>query len=144
MKGNLLKLQDLKASSEWCDKDYVLLYACFQILVDFIEKEKPQTIVDYKHDRGQRKQWKELQTLYHYWKRDRPRLEKESLRALMKAGLKMENKPSPKAGVASHEVHISIKDKKAHRLHDRLHGKLHRLDDEMLQRLINIRKHLWC
>ena len=144
MKGNTLILKDLKKNSEWCDKDRVLLYACFQILVDFIEKEKPQTIVDYKHDLEHRRQWKELQAIYRYWKKDRPRLERESDKALMKAGLEMVDKPGSIIGRASQEIQITVKDKKAHRLHDRLYDKLHRLDDEMLQRLINIRHHLWC
>jgi hypothetical protein len=144
MKGNTLILKDLKKNSEWCDKDRVLLYACFQILVDFIEKERPQTIVDYKHDPEHRRQWKELQAIYRYWKKDRPRLERESDKALMKAGLEMVDKPGSIIGRASQEIQITVKDKKAHRLHDRLYDKLHRLDDEMLQRIINIRHHLWC
>lgn len=63
-----------------------MLYACFQILVDFIEKEKPQKIVDYDHDAYHRKQWKELQILDKYWKVDRPRLQKEEEKALKKNG----------------------------------------------------------
>jgi hypothetical protein len=66
LKGNLLKLQSIKKNNEWCDKDQVLLFACFQILVDFIEKEEPQKIVDYKSDKEHKRQWKELQTLYRY------------------------------------------------------------------------------
>jgi hypothetical protein len=66
MKGNVLKLQNLKKKNEWWDKDQVMLYACFQLLMDFLEKEKPQTIVDYKYNLEQKKQWKELQTLYGY------------------------------------------------------------------------------
>jgi len=112
--------------------------------VDFIEKEKPQTIVDYKHDQKHRRRWKELQALYQYWKRDRPKLEKESTRALMKAGLKVVDKPSKRSPGANTEIQITIKDKQAYHLHNRLDDKLHRQDDEMLQRLIKVRKHLWC
>ncbi len=144
MKGNLLKISALKKTSEWCDKDRVLLYACFQILVDFIEKEKPQRIVDYKHDREQKAQWKELQTLYHYWKIDRPRLEKESEKALMKSGIKMVDGKPAKPGAPSQEVKFIFKDRRASNRHNYLYDKIHRLDDEMLRRLIAIRHHLWC
>lgn len=41
MKGNVLALGGIKAGSRWSDKDHVLLCACFQVLVDFIEKERP-------------------------------------------------------------------------------------------------------
>lgn len=36
--ANLLKIDTLDKS--WRDADYVMLHACFQILVDFVEKEK--------------------------------------------------------------------------------------------------------
>jgi hypothetical protein len=145
MKGNILKLTALKKNNEWCDKSRVLLYACFQILVDFIEKEKPQRIVDYKHDKEQKKQWKELQTLYRYWKIDRPRLEKEMDRALEKSSKKnkMEFGPSKDGGLTGEVIFIT-KDKKARNLYWRLEDKIGQKDDEMLQRLINIRHHLWC
>ena len=35
--ANKLKIPTL--TKEWCDKDYVLLHACFAILVEFVEKE---------------------------------------------------------------------------------------------------------
>lgn len=144
MKGNILRFKDLPKNSEWCDKDRVLLFACFQILVDFIEKEKPQRIVDYKHDREQRRQWKELQTLYGYWKKERPRMMRQSDRALVKSGIRMVDAEKARPGARSQRVKITIKDKRAHRLHNRLDAKLRRLDDEMLQRLIAMRHHLWC
>ena len=31
MIGNTLKISDLKKDSKWCDKDRVMLYACFQL-----------------------------------------------------------------------------------------------------------------
>jgi hypothetical protein len=35
--ANLLKIESL--SGGWCDKDHVILHACFQLLSDFVEKE---------------------------------------------------------------------------------------------------------
>lgn len=38
--ANLLKIESL--TDGWCDKDHVLLHACFQLLSDFVEKEMPK------------------------------------------------------------------------------------------------------
>ena len=38
--SNILRIESLKEG--WCDKDHVLLHACFQLLSDFVEKEMPQ------------------------------------------------------------------------------------------------------
>jgi hypothetical protein len=37
--ANILKIESL--GNGWCDKDHVLLHACFQLLSDFVEKEMP-------------------------------------------------------------------------------------------------------
>lgn len=47
MKGNKLVLKSLSPKSRWCDKDHVMLLACFQLLTDFLDKERPEQIVDY-------------------------------------------------------------------------------------------------
>lgn len=36
--ANVLKIESL--SEDWCDKDVVILHACFQMLKDYIEKRK--------------------------------------------------------------------------------------------------------
>jgi hypothetical protein len=143
MKGNVLILKDLKKNSEWCDKDHVLLYACFQVLVDFLEKEKPQAIVDYKHNKEQRRQWKELQTLYRYWKIERPRLEREEdrLRNLWAKKYKTKSEPLPNGWIKS----VVVKDDKKAFLRLTKHkDRMEKLENEMLHRLVGIRKHLWC
>jgi hypothetical protein len=38
--SNILRIDNLTDS--WCDKDHVLLHACFQLLSDFVEKEIPK------------------------------------------------------------------------------------------------------
>ena len=38
--ANLLKIDSL--TDGWCDKDNVLLHACFQLLSDFVEQEIPK------------------------------------------------------------------------------------------------------
>lgn len=42
IKGNCMKILKIHTLDKgWCDKDYIMLHAAFQILVDFVEKEKP-------------------------------------------------------------------------------------------------------
>jgi hypothetical protein len=38
--ANILKIYSL--TDGWCDKDHVLLHACFQLLSDFVEQEIPK------------------------------------------------------------------------------------------------------
>ena len=143
MKGNLLKLQDLDKNNEWCDKDRVMLYACFQLLVDFIEKEKPQTIVDYKHEPTQRKEWQEMQALYHYWKKDRPKLQRKVDRLLAHWSRKHKTKWVPLKN-GNYEYVVVKTDNKAWKLPHQAEDQFEKQEDEMLLRLINIRRRLWC
>jgi hypothetical protein len=62
----------------WCDRDYLLLYAAFQILEDFIEKEEPwefsateEHLRESYADCGPDERvtaWLEIQSLYRWWK----------------------------------------------------------------------------
>ncbi len=144
MIGNTLKISDLKKDSKWCDKDRVMLYACFQLLEDFIEKEKPQKITDYDYDPYHQKQWKELQVLYRYWKVIRPQLQKDEQKALRKWAktYKYTLVPNPDGKSSTHVV--LHEDKRASASHRKLEDKIRVMDDEMLHRLIDIRQHLWC
>lgn len=56
----------------WCDSDIVLLHAAFQLLVNFVEKEKPDKIVDWDADPSHSQAWEEIQNLYHWWTKGRP------------------------------------------------------------------------
>lgn len=64
-----LKLQTL--TKGWHDRDEILLHACFQVLVDFMEQEKPERII-WNVDELQKNAWKEIKSLYNWWKRVRP------------------------------------------------------------------------
>ena len=63
----------------WCDRDYLLLYAAFQLLEDFIEKEEPWEFAgdvyatyvtdcseDYSRERAA--EWQKVRDLYAWWK----------------------------------------------------------------------------
>lgn len=66
-----LKIHTLN-KGEWYDKDTILLHAAFQLLVDFIEQEKPDKIIDWDHDELHRKAWGEIVELYKWWTEERP------------------------------------------------------------------------
>lgn len=55
----------------YCDPRELLLHASFQCLVDFIEKENAE-IVDWNDNKELRKAWKEIQSLYNWWTKERP------------------------------------------------------------------------
>lgn len=53
----------------WCDKDIVLLHACFQLLKDCVEKEQLLTShIDWAADVQTREAKKEIEELYSWWK----------------------------------------------------------------------------
>lgn len=65
-----LKIHTLNDS--WHDSDELLLHGCFQILVNFIENEKPAETVDWKGSGdGAFEAWREMQSLYRWWKEER-------------------------------------------------------------------------
>lgn len=66
-----LKIHTLE-KGQWYDKDCILLHAAFQILVDFVEKERPAEIVEWQHDELHRHAWSEISQLYHWWKKEHP------------------------------------------------------------------------
>jgi len=57
---------------KWYDKDEVLLHATFQLLVDFVEQEKPDKVCDWQYDEPHRNAWSEILQLYKWWKEERP------------------------------------------------------------------------
>jgi hypothetical protein len=144
MKGNKLVLKDLPANSKWCDKDHVMLLACFQLLVDFVEQEKPQKHTDYVHDKNQRLQWKEIQALYKYWKKDRPAEEKQIKKVRSKWSRSRKTRMEPVLENNLIREVVLHDDRKAWNQLRKLEDRFEKKENEMLSGLINIRKHLWC
>jgi hypothetical protein len=55
-------------NDEWCDKDIVMLHACFQLLTDCIEKESLlDGHVDWEVDNYSKGAKIEIQFLYEWW-----------------------------------------------------------------------------
>lgn len=64
--ANLLKIETL--SDSWCDKDDVILHACFQLLKDFVEQEKEMfEIIDWNHTEENKLAKAEIDFLYNWW-----------------------------------------------------------------------------
>lgn len=60
----ILKINSLESKKElsWCDKDYIMFYACFQLLEDCVEQE---CLFDYR--RYESEIQIELRDLYYGW-----------------------------------------------------------------------------
>lgn len=87
----------------WRDKDEIIIHACFQLLKDFVEKEKEIIEqIDLKHNKETENAKTEIDFLYNWWK----------------------------------ERFHSEED------FDQLNARSDE-DNEMLKRLIDVRKHLW-
>lgn len=84
----------VKLPPTWCDRDHLMLHACFQILTDFVEKEEPWEFsaskeamleayadCDWKHERVE--DWQELRELYQWWKQREETGEKYDADCLM-------------------------------------------------------------
>src|ERR1051326_3249456 len=139
----ILKIHTLKKG--WHDRDHLLLHAAFQLLVDFIEREKPGKIVDWSADGEHRRAWKEIRSLYHWWTQTRPR-RKDPLDA---KGLKRPPMRREKIAGSDHRRLVPF-DRKKYRAYDAALSKSARLekawqeeDQRSLHRLIEIRLYLW-
>ncbi len=105
----------------WMDRDTVLLHAAFQILTDFVEKEKPFDHFDTENSPNKR-EWVELRALYVWWGKVRP-VRIDLLDAIDMAG----NKPT-------REDYSNASEQE---------DDWDREDDKMLHRLIRIRGIMW-
>lgn len=64
--SNILKIESL--GDGWCDKDHVMLHACFQLLSDFVEKEmKVNSYPDWEASVETKNAKKEIEELYSWW-----------------------------------------------------------------------------
>ena len=73
--ANVLKIKTLPKG--WTDKDFVMLHACFQLLTNFLKKEKPFKLIDWEHDKEHQDAKAELIFLNNWWKK-RKKLEENS------------------------------------------------------------------
>jgi hypothetical protein len=138
-----LKIHTLKKG--WQDRDEIVLHAVFQILVDFVEQEKPDEIVDWNADDTYKQAWREICELYKWWKTKRP-ARKSPLddKRLKVPPIIFEDIPG-----TDHKKMVAPDKKKyaayykALEKHWQQEKEWHDQDQQNLHRLIEIRPYLW-
>jgi len=125
----LLKIKTL--NRKYCDPVELILQANFQILVDFVEGEKPEEVVNWDSDSAHAHARNEFKGLYFWWKKGRPKAWKLYNTLLSKAFKKFSGFPikgvNKPALDAAHDLEILLEAK----------------DQKNLHRLIEIRNFLW-
>lgn len=122
----------------WIDADRQMLLGCFNILKNYVEKEKPFSPRDHysaeeiENDpslKSQAANYDEIMVLYHYWIVDR-KAEQEKLNTILETVSKKE-----KIDWVVYSEHMNEYWKKVIEFED--------TEERMLTRLIKIRKGLW-
>jgi len=139
----ILKIYTLEKG--WCDKDYVLLHAVFQLLVNFVEQESPDKIVDWNSDSEHKHAWKEIRSLYRWWTQTRPsRRSPMDVKGLKKPLMKWKKIPgSENYQLVDYDKNKYTAYDAAMKKHWRLEKKWDEEDQRNLHRLIEIRQFLW-
>lgn len=122
-----------------------MLHAAFQLLVDFVEQEKPDQIVDWNSDPEHKPAWKEIRALYKWWTETRPaRKSPLDQKGLNTPPMRWKKIPG------SNCRELVEYDKKKYREYDKVFKKHWRLqnkweeeDQRNLHRLVEIRGFLW-
>jgi len=139
----ILKIQTLEKGGS--HKDTVMLHAAFQLLVDFIEQEKPGERVDWNSSPERKDAWREMNALYKWWTQTRPARKDP----LLEKGLKcppMRWKKLPGSGCRQlmdydrdkyPDFHKAVKQQRS------LEKKWGFEDQKNFHRLVNIRGFLW-
>ncbi len=140
-----LRLKINSLNDKWHDRDEILLHASFQILADFMEKEKPGKIIDWSHYKLHRQTWKEMNSLYSWWKKERPsRKDPIDDKRVIHPPFKTEKKEGENFS------RMVVPDKKKYAAYYRALKRSWRVEDKWneedqknLHRLIQIRHFLW-
>ena len=57
----------------WVDTDRRILHACFNLLKEYVEKEKPFEVIDWDWDEHYKEVGNEIKALYNWWTVERPK-----------------------------------------------------------------------
>ena len=139
----ILKIHTLKQG--WCDKDHFMLHANFQLLVDFVEQERPEQIVDWNANPAHKHAWKEIRALYRWWTRARSARKGP----LHRKGLKKPPLRWKKISGSENRQLVNYDKNKyaaydtALKRHWRLEKEWDEEDQRSLHRLVEIRQFLW-
>ncbi len=117
----------------WCDRDWLMFCACFNILVDFVEKESPRVGLDDADDRDV-----EIRNLYHWWTQGRANAHASARKLLHGIPAKEDKGDSLESLMDA--VGANTPEWKTWR---EASAALDARDDEMLARLMAVRQSLW-
>lgn len=129
----------------WYDRCAILLLANFNILVDYIENERPGDIIDWGYCPESMATWDEINELYNWWKTGR-KLEHQACDALLHNmnfdwDSWWEPHPTNPNLMSMKELEPEVRTK--FDLYGAESDRLEKKDEEMLIRLIKVRMHLW-
>ncbi len=129
----------------WHDKDNVLLHAALQLLADFVEQDKPGKIVDWSFDEPHRHAWKEIKSLYKWWKETRSaRCSPLDDKKLKSPPLRFKKIPGSDLGeIVEPDSNKYAAYYRALKEDARLEQKWFEEDQRNLHRLIEVRPFLW-
>jgi hypothetical protein len=101
------------------DPDTLMLHSCMHLLVEFFEYQLDRSHVEWFHDDDHAHAFKEMKAIYEWWTIERVELER-----------KIDNDYSDESKYSYDETHY-------------FSNILHHREQEMLHRLINIRRFMW-
>jgi hypothetical protein len=120
----------------WRDTDTRMLFAMFNLLCQFVEKELDTVDVDAgrlvqnPELRPQYEAYVEIKALYHYWKTERHQMQRQYNQALDEWSDLRRKAPKEEVDAIWNELNA-------------LENKINDTEDEKLLRLIKIRRYLW-
>ncbi len=130
----------------WCDTPQKMEYACFKLLVDFVENEFPGHI-DWDHEQ-MRDTRDEFLELYRWWTSGKKEEEEACSKLFDECGFdwgfeEINDGPANLALEKLYSMRTSIGDKKKYDEYVVMSKALEEKNEEMLLRLIKVRHHLW-
>jgi hypothetical protein len=132
----------------WCDKNELIRLAVFKLLVDFVEKEKPNEHIEWLSDDGHKNAQTTFMGAYYWIKTLRPQLVEISGYNLsewgkLKGNWKWKELPNGNSEFVGFQ-NKETKESKAHySTHNVLEKVIEETDDKVLTDIIKIRGYLW-
>jgi hypothetical protein len=130
----------------WIDRDFLLLSASFNILLDYVDNEHPFDVIEWGEDEHHRHAKEEILDLYAWWKEGRARANRECRELLHEIpqeyfDLLFASEPEAIAQKAELREKYNVDAILAE--HAAALEKLDSVDDANLLRLMAVRRFLW-
>lgn len=126
----------------WQETDEMMLHAVMQLLVDYVEKQKPDQVIDWSSDKDHVDAWTTIMLVYTWWKYTRPERvdpldEIEVPDDYMTIGEPDENGNCPAIWGDYPEIHAAMA------VANKIEQDWYEEDTEMMLRIVKIRHMLW-